>query len=334
MPHALVTGGAGFIGSSLIERLIANSWDVTAIDNFDSFYDPEVKSRNLAAVSTHPNFRLIRGDIREANALEALADYAYDAVFHLAAKAGVRPSIQDPIAYQEVNVGGTQNLLELARKQKWRKFIFASSSSVYGINPRVPWREDDSGLMPISPYASTKLSGEFLGHVYSHLFDIQFIGLRFFTVYGPRQRPDLAIHKFTRAMLNGEAVALFGDGSSSRDYTYIDDIVDGIIAAADFEGSKFEIINLGNNRAISLLQMVEEIGTAVNVNPRILFMPDQAGDVPCTRADISKAERLLNYHPRTSFRTGLESFVRWLAERPDREVQSSNLTFSNASSVG
>lgn len=334
MPHALVTGGAGFIGSSLIERLIANNWDVTTIDNFDSFYDPGVKWRNLAAVRTHPQFRLIRGDICDAGSLDALADYDYDAVFHLAAKAGVRPSIQDPMAYQEVNVRGTQNLLELARKRKWRKFIFASSSSVYGINPRVPWREGDAGLMPISPYASTKLSGEFLGHVYSHLFDIQFIGLRFFTVYGPRQRPDLAIHRFTRAMLNGEAVALFGDGRASRDYTYIEDIVDGIIAAANFEGSRFEIINLGNNRAISLLEMVEEIGAAVNVNPRILFLPDQPGDVPCTRADISKAEQLLGYHPRTSFRTGLESFVQWLAEQPGREIPSSDVTFSKASSVG
>lgn len=223
--HALVTGGAGFIGSHLVDKLLAEGWRVTAVDNFDPYYDPAIKEANIKAHLEHPHYRLVRADIRDLETLQLELREDYEVIVHLAAKAGVRPSIKDPIAYQEVNVRGTQNLLELARERGIKQFVFASSSSVYGINTNVPWQEDDCVLLPISPYASTKVSGELLGHVYSHLYGIRFIALRFFTVYGPRQRPDLAIHKFVRLMLAGKPVPVYGDGTSSRDYTYIDDII-------------------------------------------------------------------------------------------------------------
>jgi UDP-glucuronate 4-epimerase len=313
--HALVTGGAGFIGSHLVRWLLRDGWQVTALDNFDPFYSPAIKRENIAQFSRDHRFKVLVVDIRDFAGLRAVLTNHYDVVFHLAAKAGVRPSIEDPIAYQEVNVGGTQNLLELTRSRNWPRFVFASSSSVYGVNPRVPWREDDAELMPISPYASTKLSGEFLGHVYSHLFGINFIALRFFTVYGPRQRPDLAIHRFGRSLLDGKVIPIFGDGSSSRDYTYVDDIVEGILAAASYNASRFEIVNLGNNRGVALRDMVEELGAVLQVKPRVIFLPDQPGDVPQTRADISKAYKLFGYNPQTSFRNGLERFASWLKQQ-------------------
>jgi UDP-glucuronate 4-epimerase len=313
--NALVTGGAGFIGSHLVGRLLRDGWQVTALDNFDPFYPPAIKRDNIARFFRNPRFRLITVDIRDFLALRVALNHHYDVVFHLAAKAGVRPSIEDPIAYQEVNVGGTQNLLELARSRDWPHFVFASSSSVYGVNPRLPWREDDADLRPISPYAGTKLSGEFLGHVYSHLFDMNFIALRFFTVYGPRQRPDLAIHKLGRSLMSGKTISIFGDGASSRDYTYVDDIVEGIVAAARYRSSRFEIVNLGNNRAVSLLEMVDELGSALQAKPNVVFLPNQPGDVPHTRADISKAQKLLAYQPQTSFRCGVERFVSWLQKQ-------------------
>lgn len=312
MAHALVTGAAGFIGSHLVDRLLGEGWRVTALDNFDPFYSPAVKRRNIAAQLVQERYRLVEADIRDFGALEQRLGGDYDVIVHLAAKAGVRPSIRDPVAYQEVNIRGTQNLLELARRWGVRQFVFASSSSVYGVNPDVPWREDTHVLLPISPYAATKVSGELLGHVYSHLYGIRFLALRFFTVYGPRQRPDLAIHKFARAMLAGEPVPFYGDGTTSRDYTFIDDIIAGVRAALDYQGSSYELINLGNNRTISLAEMVRALEETLGVQAKLDRQPQQPGDVPRTWADIGKAARLLGYAPKTSFREGLRRFVTWL----------------------
>ena len=230
MPHALVTGGAGFIGSHLVDSLLRDQYRVTVLDNFDPFYDRSIKLGNIAQHQTLRTWRLIEGDIRDAAVVNSVPDDV-DVVVHLAAAAGVRPSIADPVRCQEINVAGTHNLLELARARGIRQFVFASSSSVYGVNPNVPWSEDDHVLRPISPYASTKISAELLGHVYAHLHGIRFLALRLFTVYGPRQRPDLAIHKFARLILDGRPIPLYGDGSTRRDYTYVDDIVDGIRSA-------------------------------------------------------------------------------------------------------
>ena len=226
--HVLVTGGAGFIGSHVVDSLLADGEDVTVLDNFDSFYDRHVKERNIKEHRTNPRYRLIEADLRDAESLTRQLTGPFDVILHLAAMAGVRPSIERPLTYQDVNVRGTQNLLEIAARQKIPHFVFASSSSVYGVNPRVPWSEDDFVLQPISPYASTKVSGELLGHVYSHLYGIRFVALRFFTVYGPRQRPDLAIHKFAKLIAAGRSIPVFGDGSTRRDYTYVDDIVAGV----------------------------------------------------------------------------------------------------------
>jgi UDP-glucuronate 4-epimerase len=233
---------------------------------------------------------------------------------HLAARAGVRPSIADPVSYQEVNVQGTQNLLELAREHGVPHFVFASSSSVYGVNPRVPWREEDHVLQPISPYASTKVSGELLGHVYSHLYGFRFIALRFFTVYGPRQRPDLAIHKFARLLLEGRPVPVFGDGSTRRDYTYIDDIIAGIRAAMAYDASRYEVVNLGNNRTLGLHDMIAGLEAALGVAATIERLPEQPGDVPQTWASVDKAHALLGYEPRTSYQEGVAWFAQWLRD--------------------
>ena len=309
--HILVTGGAGFIGSHLVSRLLATGCRITAIDNFDPFYPEAVKQRNIAAYRSHPAYQLLRADIRHSEALGEAVPAGVDAIIHLAAKAGVRPSIQQPLAYQETNVTGTHHLLELARTRGIRKFIFASSSSVYGVNPNVPWSESDSVLRPISPYASTKLSGELLGHAYSHLFGIQFLALRFFTVYGPGQRPDLAIHKFASLISRGEPVPVFGDGATKRDYTYVEDIVSGIVSALDYERSPYEVINLGNDRTVTLLEMVRGVGDALGIEPRLSFLAEQPGDVPQTWADIGKAARLLGYQPRVPFPEGLRRFAEW-----------------------
>lgn len=310
--HALVTGGAGFIGSHLVDRLLTEGWRVTVVDSFDPFYDPAIKERNVAEHLMNPRFTLQRLDIRDLSGLRRELRDDYDVIVHLAAKAGVRPSIQDPVTYQEVNVTGTQNMLEFARDRGVKQFVFASSSSVYGVNPNVPWREDDHVLMPISPYASTKVSGELLGHVYSHLYGIRFIALRFFTVYGPRQRPDLAIHKFARLMLEGKPVPFFGDGTTRRDYTYVDDVIQGVRAAMDYEDTSYEVINLGNNRTVSLSEMVRALEEVLAIEAKIERLPEQPGDVPQTWADLSKARRLLGYEPKTDFAVGLAAFARWL----------------------
>jgi len=282
------------------------------VDNFDPFYDPRIKHRNVSSHLECSNFELVIADIREMEALRARLSGEYDVIVHLAAKAGVRPSIQDPISYQEVNVRGTQNLLELARVWGVQQFVFASSSSVYGVNPNVPWREDDCVLLPISPYAATKVAGELLGHVYSHLYGIRFIALRFFTVYGPRQRPDLAIHKFSRLMLSHKPVPIYGDGSSRRDYTYVDDVIEGVRRAMDYTATPYEVINLGNNRTVGLLEMVRALEEAQGVRARLEFLPSQPGDVLQTWADVRKTERLLGYRPKTTFREGLLRFVEWM----------------------
>jgi UDP-glucuronate 4-epimerase len=312
LAHILVTGGAGFIGSHLVDRLLASGFRVTIVDSFDPFYERSVKEHNIEGHRRHAEWRIVEADIRDAAALRTGLTERYDAIVHLAARAGVRPSIADPIGYQAVNVAGTQNLLEFARERGIRQFVFASSSSVYGVNPRVPWSEDDHVLQPISPYASTKVSGELLGHVYSHLYAIRFIALRFFTVYGPRQRPDLAIHKFARLMMAGRSIPVFGDGSMRRDYTYIDDIVSGLTAAINYERSAYEVVNLGNNRAISLMEMIKGLETALGVGALIEWLPEQPGDVPQTWANIEKARALFHYEPRTTYADGVQRFVEWL----------------------
>ena len=308
---AIVTGGAGFIGSHLVDRLVAEGWEVTVIDNFDSFYDKSIKRTNISGFINKPQVRLLEIDIRDYAALEKALTEQYDVIIHLAAKAGVRPSIQDPVLYQSVNVLGTQNLLELSKKLSIKQFVFASSSSVYGVNPEVPWSESDYVLQPISPYASSKISGELLGHVYTKLYGIRFIALRFFTVCGPRQRPDLAIHKFARKILAEEPIPVFGDGSTRRDYTYVKDTVSGILGAINYKDSDYEIINLGNNRTITLSEMIQTIENSFGKKANINRLPMQPGDVPKTFANISKAQQLLNYHPTTSFETGIDLFRDW-----------------------
>jgi len=318
MPHVLVTGGAGFIGSHLVDSLLRDGSSVTVVDNFDPFYDRSLKLANIAPHRDNASWRLVEGDIRDASLLASLPG-DIDMIVHLAAAAGVRPSIADPVRYQDVNVGGTQNLLELARARGIRQFVFGSSSSVYGVNPRVPWAEDDH-VLPISPYASTKIGGELLGHVYSHLHGIRFIALRLFTVYGPRQRPDLAIRKFTKLMLAGQPVPLFGDGSTCRDYTYVGDIVAGLRAAIGYDRTQFEIVNLGNNHAVSLLDVVRELERVLGVRATIDRRPEQAGDVQQTWANIDKARRLLGYEPATTFSEGLRHFADWMGAETARAL--------------
>lgn len=316
--HLLVTGGAGFIGHHLIAALYARYPDVhiTCIDNFDPFYDPAVKERNIQPFLDKPGFRLLRLDLGQTpiSQLQSLLPEPIDAILHLAAKAGVRPSIQNPAAYYQANVVGTQNLLDFAAIKGVPQFVFASSSSVYGVNDHFPWKEDEQ-LIPISPYASTKLAGEELGKEYSSQHPLRFIALRFFTVYGPGQRPDLAIHKFTKAIFQGEPLTIYGDGSTSRDYTYVNDIVRGILAALEYQGSNYEIINLGNHYSIPLLDLIRGIEQATGRSAELRFGPEQPGDVPKTYADISKARRLLGYDPATGLKEGLAAFVEWYREQ-------------------
>ena len=312
MKRVLITGAAGFIGSHLAERLINEDFQITGIDNFDPFYDRSVKEQNLSVLSENDRFNFHEIDIRNYDQLSQTLKDTYDIVFHIAAKAGVRPSVANPREYQEVNVNGTQNMLEFARQRNIRQFVFASSSSVYGLNPDLPWKEDTGVLKPVSPYASTKVSGELLGHVYAHLFNIRFIALRFFTVYGARQRPDLAIHKFSRKILNNEPIPMFGDGTSLRDYTYIDDIINGVVSAMHYNGSGYEIFNLGNNQTVSLRCMIETLEQALGKKAIIEQQPEMPGDLPKTWACIEKSRRLLNYKPETDFETGIKKFAEWL----------------------
>lgn len=307
----VVTGGAGFIGSHLIDQLLSDGHTVINIDNLDPFYAESIKRENIKGHLGYDTYTLCETDIRDKEALNQAIPDDVDAIVHLAAKAGVRPSIQNPIVYQEVNVTGTQNMLEIAKEKGIRQFVFGSSSSVYGKNPNVPWREDDHVLLPISPYASTKVSGELLGHVYSHLYGIRFIALRFFTVYGPRQRPDLAIHKFFKLMHEGKEITLYGDGSTRRDYTYVGDIVEGIMGAIKYDKTLYEIINLGNNQTVTLLGLVEMIEAASGIKAKKKFEEEQPGDVPQTWADSTKMKTLLGFSPSTSISEGLTKFVEW-----------------------
>jgi UDP-glucuronate 4-epimerase len=319
MKHYLVTGGAGFIGSNLIRSLFNSGEQVriTCIDNFDPFYAEEIKQLNIRDFIGNDQFRLVRTDLgfTSGSELAKLIPDHVDVIIHLAAKAGVRPSIADPKSYQQANIIGLQNLLDLAKEKKIKQFVFASSSSVYGVNDHFPWKEDEM-LLPISPYASTKLSGEMLGHVYHKLFGIRFLALRFFTVYGPGQRPDLAIHKFTKAMLQGKPITVYGDGSTSRDYTFVDDTVQGVLGAVKYDRSDFEIVNLGNNYTVSLKELISAIEVTIGRKAVIEQYPEQAGDVPKTFADITKAKNLFGYHPATRLQDGLAKFYEWfLANR-------------------
>ena len=312
MDRALISGGAGFVGSHLARDLLELSWDVTVVDNFDPFYAKATKLANILSERKSSRFHLIEADIRDYESLRQQAGGSYDVIVHLAAKAGVRPSILKPDEYLETNVKGTQNMLNFARHFGVKQLVFASSSSVYGVNKRVPWSETDQVLLPISPYAGTKVSGELMGHVYAHLFGMRFVALRFFTVYGPRQRPDLAIHKFARAMLEGSSIPVFGNGSSRRDYTYIDDIIRGVIAAMHYDRTPYEVINLGNSRTVSLMEMIATIENALGKRAELMYEPEQPGDVPVTYADVSKAKDLLGYDPQVPFDAGIHNFVAWL----------------------
>lgn len=309
--NILITGGAGFIGSHLIDYLLnEGNYTITCVDNFDNFYSPELKRKNIEPHLKNENFKLVEADITDKNLIYKL-DKHYDIVVHFAAKAGVRPSIKDPVLYQHVNVVGLQNVLEIARLTSVKQFVFASSSSVYGLNKNIPWNEIDKELLPVSPYASSKIAGEWLGKTYSQLYNIRFIALRFFTVYGPRQRPDLAINNFSHKIINGEPINFFGDGSTLRDYTFVKDIVAGIVAAMHYDKSIFEVINLGNNKPVTLSELVLSLEKVLNKKAILNKMPEQQGDVPATCADISKAQKLLNYHPQTKLEDGLAQFIEW-----------------------
>ncbi len=309
--NILVTGGAGFIGSHLVERLLDAQHNVIAIDNFDPFYDPGIKEANIQQVADHPNYRLERQDILDYPAVEKIfRDYAFELVIHLAAKAGVRPSIRDPLGYQRANIEGTLNLLELCKEHGVNKFIFASSSSVYGNNKKVPFAESDNVDHPVSPYAATKKAGELICYNYYHLYDISTYCLRFFTVYGPRQRPEMAIHKFTRLIDHDEEIPVYGYGKPERDFTYIDDIIHGLINAVD-KVTGFEVINLGESKTISVNALILLIEQSLRKKAEKKMLPLQPGDVQRTYADITKARKLLGYNPQTDVETGIRKFVEW-----------------------
>jgi len=308
----LVTGGAGFIGSHLCERLTKLGHFVCALDDLNTFYALSIKQQNLRNLESVPKqFKLVQGDITDRASLDRLfQDFKFDQVIHLAARAGVRPSLADPALYQRVNVEGTVNLLEAARLAGVRKFALASSSSVYGVNAKLPFSEADPIFSPISPYAASKLACEALGHVYHHLYGMDIVMLRFFTVYGPRQRPDLAIHKFARLIASGKPIPVFGDGSAARDYTYVTDTVDGIIAATQKEFG-YEIFNLGESQTVTLSHLIELLEQALGKKAIIDRQPSQPGDVPITFANIDKARKSLGYNPKVKIEEGIPKFVEW-----------------------
>jgi len=309
--RVLVTGGAGFIGSHLSVRLLEEGHEVTIIDDLNDFYSPLRKRDNLALVQAAGPAHFYENDICDFDMVARIFRARRpEAVIHLAARAGVRPSLEAPLLYEQVNVGGTTVLLESARLHGARKFVFASSSSIYGIANRVPFSEEDHLNLPISPYAATKIAGEKLCYTYSYLYGIGTVCLRFFTVYGPRQRPDLAIRKFTQLMLAGKRIPVFGDGGSGRDYTFVDDIVEGIVAALHYDCA-YEVFNLGNSSPVTLRTLIETLEAALDVKAKIEICPQQLGDVPITYADISKARRALGFEPLTSFRDGIAKFVEW-----------------------
>lgn len=309
----LITGGAGFIGSHLVDRLLGEGeWHITVVDDFNDFYSPEIKHANIAGHLGSPNYRLVDADIRDAATMTALfAEYKFDVIVHLAARAGVRPSLSEPKLYAETNINGTLNLLELARQHDIKQFVFGSSSSVYGINAKVPFAEEDRIHQPISPYAATKAAGELICHTYSHLYGIRIVALRFFTVYGARQRPDLAIHKFSKLITQGKPIQVFGDGTTRRDYTYIDDIIQGVRAAIDYDKSMYEVFNLGESQTIELGELIALLERNLDMSAVIDRQPIQPGDVPITYANITKSRELLGYNPTTKIADGIPKFVEW-----------------------
>ncbi len=324
MKNILITGGAGFIGSHLVDRLLSEGgWRVTVIDDFNDFYDPALKLENASSHLENPDYTLERADIRDQAALKTIFDkQAFEYVVHLAARAGVRPSLQQPLLYAETNINGTLNLLDLAREHSIKQFVFGSSSSVYGVNAKVPFGEDDPIRRPISPYAATKAAGELLCHTYSHLYGMRCVCLRFFTVYGARQRPDLAIHKFARLISSGKPIPVFGDGTTRRDYTYIDDIIAGVRAAIDYAASDYQVINLGESRTVELRELISLLEKELDQHAVIDWQPLQPGDVPQTYADITKAKQLLAYDPRTQIEQGIHRFVEWFREKENANENS------------
>ena len=308
----LVTGGAGFIGSHVCERLLDWGHGVWAYDDLNPFYEPAIKQQNLRDLqSQSAAFKFVQGDLLDRKALDALlAGVKFDQIIHLAARAGVRPSLEEPALYQRVNVEGTVNLLEAARLQGVNKVTIASSSSVYGVNAKVPFSETDSIFSAISPYAASKLACEALGHVYHHIYGMDIAMLRFFTVYGPRQRPDLAIHKFARLITQGKPIPVFGDGSTARDYTYVSDTVDGVLACTQ-KHFGFEIFNLGESQTVKLNYLIELLEKALGIKAIINRQPPQPGDVPFSFADISKARQALGYQPGVAIEEGIPRFVEW-----------------------
>lgn len=319
MARIVVTGAAGFIGSHVSEALLARGDEVVGVDNFNSFYEPALKEENAALLGARRGFSLVRGTLLDPDVRKrCLVGAPVDAVIHLAAWAGVRPSIEQPALYQRENIEATVGLMDELRAQPAvPRFVFASSSSVYGANRKVPFAESDNVDHPVSPYAATKKCGELLAYTYHHLFGLPVTCLRFFTVYGPRQSPEMAIHKFAVRMLEGKTIPRFGDGSSARDYTFIDDIVAGVVAATD-RCSGYDIYNLGNSQTVTLRELIEKLGQTLGVEPRVEELPDQPGDVPLTFADITRARQDLGYEPKTSIDEGLAVFAAWLKERRGR----------------
>jgi len=315
----LLTGGAGFIASHLAERLLRDGHSLVIVDDFNDFYDPKLKRESIEVLRRAGKFDLVEGDIRNSSLVDSLfANRKFDQVVHLAARAGVRPSIKDPQLYVDTNVTGTLNLLEAARRARAPKFVLGSTSSVYGVNSKVPFSEDDAILHSISPYAATKLCAEQLCHNYHHLYGMEVVIPRFFTVYGPRQRPEMAIHKFTQAVFRGEPIERYGDGSMRRDFTYVSDIVDGVHAAMQ-RNFQFEIFNLGDSNTVELKYLIGLIEKAVGKKAKIKQLPEQPGDVPITYANIDKARRLLGYEPKVKIEEGIERFVRWYKGRRAKE---------------
>jgi UDP-glucuronate 4-epimerase len=309
----LVTGGAGFIGSHLVEKLLSLGHDVAILDDFNDFYDPKIKRQNVAAVAKDVTIHHL--DLRDSGAVRNLFHREkFEAIAHLAARAGVRPSIQNPQLYYDTNVDGTLHLLDAARVTGVERFIFASSSSVYGNSKTVPFSEDRQLIQTLSPYGATKIAGESLCSTYSHLYGMRVVALRYFTVYGPRQRPDLAIHQFTRRIHAGKPIDQFGDGTTRRDYTYIDDIIQGTMAALNYDGPMFDIFNLGENETIQLRDLIAGIENALGEKAKINRLPEQPGDMPVTYADISKARKLLGYNPSTRLSDGLPRFIEWFLQ--------------------
>lgn len=311
--NLLITGAAGFIGSHLVDHLLSTNVErITVVDDFNDFYDPDIKRANIQHQLVDPRYKLEEVDIRNGVALERIFnENSFDCIVHLAARAGVRPSLSQPQLYNETNINGTLNLLELARKNGVKQFVFGSSSSVYGINAKVPFSEEDMIRQPISPYAATKGAGELFCHTYSHLYGLRCICLRFFTVYGPRQRPDLAIHKFARLISAGKPIPVFGDGTTRRDYTYVDDIIAGVVAAIEYDQSDYEVFNLGESRTVELRELISLLEKELDTHAIIDRQTAQPGDVPQTFADIQKARRLLGYSPQTQIEEGIHRFVEW-----------------------